>query len=246
MSFYLVDCRLQRARRGNFSRLIFGCVVLGAIVGECSEATAGFFRYATTVEIGTVAPLPTGVSPNPAPSVVITTALGTKVNVDGFTVPGTDNLNANGAGTDIVFGLIDALVGVASPAEPLSIDFIFHVTIDDYPTNSGGVPNGTAIFDISGTLGGTLGPGLQINLNSIAVNPIAPQVIGSDTYTLAFNPNINYAAPGTFFAGRIGAHVTAVPVPEPATATLLGLGTIALATPALRRWRGRRVRCGSK
>jgi hypothetical protein len=227
--------RSSRPGRGNVARMLFACALLVATFSFCRHAPAAFFRYATEVDLGSVTPTPTDINVIDASSIEIETAGHTFVDVTGFSLDENDegNLNADTIGTDILFGRIDVHVTIGSPLESLSIPFTFHVTIEDYPTDSETVPQGTGTFDITGEISGTIGAGLKVNLSTIIIDPITPMLIGDNTYTLSFNEN-HYAPPGPFFEGRIGTHVF---VPEPGTLALFVVGSLALATPALRRWR---------
>jgi hypothetical protein len=73
-----------------------------------------------------------------------------------------------------------------------------------------------------------------LSTNTYDPGNMLSQVIGNEVYTLDLN---FYVPPGPSNAGAFGVHVTATPVPEPSTIALLALGTLALATPAYRRWR---------
>jgi hypothetical protein len=128
----------------------------------------------------------------------------------------------------------------ATPLQAITIPFTIDVTITDYPTDTVGVPDGSGVFTVNGIISGTIGAGRKVNLNNIIVNPVAPILIGGDLYSMTFNTIV---PPGPFFPGAIGAHVEVVP--EPATLALLGLGAFAVAIPALRSRRGRRISSGS-
>jgi hypothetical protein len=204
-----------------------------ALIGHCRTASAEFFQYSTTTDIVTVVPAANTIMNNGTGFVTIMTSANTPIQFTGLDTSGPENLDATGIGTDIVFGLIDTLVVNATPLQPLSIEFIFHLTVDNYAGDTtASTLEGSAIFDIHGTISGTIGAGRKVNMNNFAIDPIAPQLIGNDIYFLQINTLV---PPGPFFNGAIGAHVSLIP--EPATATLLGIGIIGLATPAIRRWR---------
>jgi hypothetical protein len=173
--------------------------------------------------------------------VQILTAGNTPINFTGLASVGPENLVSANGGTDIVFGLIDVAVINGTPLQNISIPFDFEVTITDYPTDTIGLPDGSGTFNVTGTISGTIGAGRKVNMSTIVVNPVAPILIGGDLYTMTFNTLV---PPGPTFGGAIGAHVEVV-VPEPATCVLLGLGVFAVAIPAVRRRRGRRVSSGS-
>ena len=215
-----------------FPRVIGACVMLTALVGFARQSSADFFQFGTTVTLGAVAPPPSGLVGNGTASVSLSTALGTQIQFTGLQTTGLENLVAIGGGTDVVFGLIDTLVVNATPFENITIPFAFDLTVTDYPTDVVGVPNGSGVFQVTGTMSGTIGAGRKVNLNNIVVNPVANQVIGGSEYSVVFNTIV---PPGPFFPGAIGAHVEIVP--EPATWAMLGMGAIAMGYAIRRRKR---------
>lgn len=217
---------------------VVGLAVLVIAAVCCRQANAGgFFHFSTDVTVG--APYNVG----PAAAVSFPTVGGTNIDITAVAFAGPGNLNATGIGTDVPLAEIKVNVLLASPFEAVSIPFTFDMSVIDFPTGSSAIPDGSDVFTFSGTISGSIGAGLQVNLNTISPIVVPSKVIGGDIYTLTFTNNF-YAAPGPFFEGRIGTHVTAVPVPEPGSLTLFALGTLVLATPALRRWRrtSRRLR----
>ena len=220
----------------NFSsKIALGCGLLALLVGFSPPAQAGFFQFSTDVNVGAIVPLPTSVVGNNTPAVTIVSQGGTSILVQGVATSDPENLDASGVGTDIVFGYVTALVKNASPLEAISIPFTFNVTLTDYLTDTGGVPTGSGVFSISGTLSGTLGAGRKVNLNTINVNPIPALQVGSTMYKLDFN---TFVPPGPANTGAIGAHVSIVP--EPGTVAMLGCGAVALVLPVARRLRAKR------
>ena len=197
-------------------------------------ASAELFQYATSPPIFTPPSYP-----NTPSNVTISL---TAVSSDPFF---DENLDASGGGTDIIFGHISVLnlnhnfSGVViSPPLP----FEFMITISDYgPGNFGppgaSLPLGAAIFDVMGTLSGTIGPGnqMQITASTYTVTPMSQPIAGDD-YLLS---NSYFIPPSPGFSGGFGIHVTATPVPEPATFGLFALGIVVLAAPAYRRWRAK-------
>lgn len=217
------------------ARLFYSCVLVIAVVGCCRPAAAEFFQFSTIVTIG--APYNVG----PGDPVMFTTTGGTDITVNGLAFSGPGNLGATGSGTDIIFAEINVDVDLTSPLEALVIPFTFDLNIVDFPTNNSGISDGNATFSISGNISGSIGDGLKVNLNTITPLAVGPMIIDDEIYTLTFNSNF-YAPPGPFFEGRIGVHVSSAPVPEPGTLALATVGTIVLATPALRRLRRQRRR----
>lgn len=221
-------------------RLVGGCVLIAAMTGYCRQGSAEFFQFSTTTTIGAVVPVPTSVLNNGTDFVTILTAGGTPINFEGLSSVGPENLVATDGGTDMVFGRIDVLVLNATPLQNISIPFTFHVTITDYSTDVIGVPNGSGVFSVTGTISGTIGAGRKVLMNNILLDPVAPMMIGGKPYVMTLNTVV---PPGPFFAGVLGARVEIIP--EPSTCVLIGLGLFAVAIPALRRRRGRRVSSGS-
>lgn len=219
-------------RRPHFPRLVGACVMLAAVAGFCRQGSAEFFQFSTTTLIGAVVPVPMSITTNGTNFVTVTTPSSTPIQFTGLASFGLENLVATSGGTDIVFGLIDALVVNATPLQAITIPFTYSVTITDYPTDVVGVPNGVGVFTITGQISGTIGAGRKVNMSNIVVNPVAPILIGGDLYAMTFNTVV---PPGPFWAGAIGAHVEVIP--EPATCVMLGMGAIGLALPVLRRRR---------
>lgn len=222
---------------------VFAAALLMA--GFAQPAAAEYFQYTTTVEI-LPGFLPVGSTALPAgtnPSVTLTTPNGVGITLAGYSSlsPG-DNIDATGAGSDIVFGTI-SITGLtnASLLENVFLPYTWHITIDDYLTSGGLVPSGNATFDIAGSITGTVGKvggGKQVNLSTnVYFPPVIPgQFAGAEFYTLLLN-NFVPPSPQPQFPGAFGVHVTAG-VPEPSSIALLSFGLFTLATPAL--WRSRR------
>lgn len=213
-------------------RVIGACVMLTALAGYCRPSSADFFQFGTTINLGAVVPAPNAIVGNGTDSVTLTTAALTNIQFTGLESSGPENLVATDGGTDVVFGLIDTLVVNATPLQNLTIPFTFDVTITDYPTDIMINPTGSAVFQVTGTMSGTIGAGRKVNLSNIVVNPVATQFIGGNEYSLVFNTVV---PPGPFFPGAIGAHVEIVP--EPATWAMLGMGALAIGCVIRRRQR---------
>jgi hypothetical protein len=203
--------------------VIGACLALTALVGYSRPSSADFFQFDTTVNIGAVNPVPSGILGNGTNAVTLTTAGGTNIQFTGLQSTGPENLVAVDGGTDVVFGLVDTLVVNATTLQNLTIPFSFDLTITDYATDTIGAPNGSALFQVTGTMKGTIGSGRKVNLSNIVVNPVANQIIGGKEYSVVFNTIV---PPGPFFPGAIGAHVEIVP--EPSTWAMLGMGVAAM------------------
>jgi len=204
--------------------------VLVAVLVLSRSASAEYFQFGTTINIGAVAPVPTSVAGDGTANVVVTSAVGTPIVFTGLETNTTENLVGIDGGTDIVFGIIDFQVVNATPLQNISIPFTFNVTITDYPTDTVTVPEGSGVFQVTGLISGTIGAGRKVNMNNISFNPVAPILIGNDLYSMTLNQIL---PPGPVFPGAIGAHVEIVP--EPSALALIGLGLVSLATPAVRR-----------
>lgn len=229
--------------RPLFPRLVGGCVLIAAMMGYCRQGSAEFFQFSTTTTIGAVAPVPISIVNNGSDFVTILTAANTPITFTGLSSVGPENLVSENGGTDLVFGRIEVFVVNLTAFQNITIPFTFDVTITDYPTDTIGIPDGVGTFSVSGVISGTIGAGRKVNMSNIVLNPVAPILIGGELYAMTFNGGTPLVPPGPSFGGVIGAHVQVVP--EPATCVLLGLGVVAVAIPAVRRRRGRRVSSGS-
>jgi hypothetical protein len=191
-------------------------------------AAGGFFQFSTSV------------TPTTTPEGSATVTL-TGLSSD-FT---SDNLDATGAGTDIVFGTISVSgLNHSTSAQSVSIDYTFTVTIGDFPDfnppGSGPAWTHEADFVINGTVSGSIGPGNKSNIstNVYTLSSIT-QPVGAVIYKVDLSGPFTYVPPGqSGFPGQFGAHVelTTATIPEPGSLTLAGLGALALVFPAYRRW----------
>jgi hypothetical protein len=233
------------APRGIPARFLGFCALAFAAL-LCRSATAQYFHYDTTLTLSNITPTQNSLSGNGTDTVDLQTDLGTDIHFLALDSSGLGmaHFDSTGIGTDITLGSIDVDLIFGTPFENLSFDFAYHFLLTDFPTNFGGVSDGTTMFDITGSLSGTIGPDFKLNLNAITVDPIPQQIVGGDIYTISFQAS-GFTAP-SFFPGAIAVHVSSVPVPEPATITLLAIGTLGLATPAIRRWRRKPRRRGSR
>jgi hypothetical protein len=214
------------------------------ILPLAGQARAEFFQFATTVTIlnGFIPPASTVAGQNtalatlttPLPNAVAISLIGAASNSP------ADNIDGTTTGSDIVFANI-AVTNLKNTTqlESIVLPYTFHIVVTDYAAFDSIGAVGSASFDITGTLSGTVGKaggGKQVNLstNVFDVNNTLTKQIGQELYTLS---PFTYVPPGATNPGAFGVHVTARLVPEPSTVMLLGLGLLALATPAYRRLR---------
>lgn len=211
---------LSRRSPGRAVRMAAAlCVLALLVLGSAPHAHAEFFTFSTLVA-------PTNTITGGGVTITLTPG---SVNTPG------DNLDGTAPGTDIVFGSISVTgLTLTSVLEPINIPYNFQVSVSNYLAGTDNIPTGPpVVFNVSGVLTGSVGGGKKLNIaNSYTFNTIT-QDVGGELYH--FN-SFSYVPPGVFNAGAFGAHVE-VGVPEPGTLTLLGLGALCLATPALRRLR---------
>lgn len=200
--------------------LAVAAVLVFGLAASASQARAEFFTFTTTVN-------PTSV----------TTSGGVKVTLTPQSVdtPG-DNLDATAPGTDLVFGAISVSgLTLASGQEIITIPYVFHVAITNYAQGNDSSATGPpVVFDVSGTLSGTVGAGKKVNIANTFDQPSLFNFVGGEPYLLSA---FSYVPPGIANSGAFGAHVEVVRVPEPGSIILLGLGVLLLATPAFLRRR---------
>jgi hypothetical protein len=231
----------KTARRLGVAGLLALAIV---VLPTARQARAEFFQFATTVTIlnGFLPPTSTVAGQNtatatlttPAPNLVAIALQGAASNSPG------DNVDGTTTGSDIVFANI-AVTNLKNTTllENVSIPYTFHIVVSDYPTFNSVGAIASASFDITGLMTGTvgkLGGGKQVNIstNTLDAGNVLMKTIGTEIYTLS---SFTYVPPGPFNPGAFGVHVTARLVPEPSTVALLGIGLLALATPAWRRLR---------
>jgi hypothetical protein len=221
-------------RLANFRNVGLRCACLAVAALACAvdapRASAEFFQYATQL---TTFAAPSYPNPPGVPVTISISPFSSDVNAE--------NYDATAPGTDIVYASISVahLNNAFAGSGPISIPYVFQITVSDYATFAppGGPSPDNAVFTISGTLTGSIGPGKKVNLTTDpTITPSSPTLIGDENYLLTFNP---FVPPGPAFDGAFGLHILARhgTIPEPGTLTLLGLGSLALATPAWRRWR---------
>jgi hypothetical protein len=140
-------------------------------------------------------------------------------------------------GTDFKFGTITANPNNAATKVSYNDNYDFTVTITDT------VSGMSKMIDITGTLGGSMGPGNQVHITNTFTMPLTQFVtIGGQDYEITVDPSVvqGFNAPGNGAnqAGGFTGHITAVP--EPASMALLGVGLPLLGGCALLRRRLRR------
>jgi hypothetical protein len=234
-------------RRKRLPHLTALAVMLaGALAVSASSARAEFFEYSSTVSIDTT---PASSTPNQPPAFV-TSGLTTVVqglfiqvaptetfntgsgNAVGMIAlqsnPFPPHLNAQGAGTNITFGNIDTSSAASTTtSEPVAFNYTYTLTISNYPTfNTAGASTDTGTIELSGRVTGTMG-NTQVNHNNLnfVTNPASGLVTTSGGEQFLVTTG-GFTPPGVAHIGALGAHVTFVGVPEPASVALLGLGSL--------------------
>jgi hypothetical protein len=214
--------KTTRPRPGGLPRLAAAVVFLGVLAVHADQAAAEFFTFVTTV------------SP---PPVITGGGVTITLTPQSVNTPG-DNLDGSPAGTDVVFGSISVTgLTLGSLQEPINIPYTFQMSINNYAEGNDITPIGSpTVFNISGTLLGSVGAGKKVNIANNFSQTSITQLVGGENYRVDL---FSYVPPGVVNAGAFGAHVEVIPppIPEPGTFVLLSLGLAALATPALRRWR---------
>lgn len=225
--------------KGSFMAVRGRTVVLAAmaLLLGAAQARAGF-SYATTV---TFSPAGTG---GTSPGVVITPAL---LNINGFTengyaasfgktsvdlvgasrnafsVPGNDTLDA----ADLV---ATSSTPVGTTGDTFTLGYTLQMTLTNFPPPPGSLDSQN--FDVSGILTMSNVNGGTGTLNNTFTTPTSGDL---DIGDISFSAAINTFSPPTVngSSGSIGGDVQASIVPEPASTTLIVLGTL----PILRRTR---------
>jgi hypothetical protein len=219
--------------------------VVGLLAVATSSARAEFIEYSTTVVIdqtpGSFTPgtatFPTGFETitqgafvQIAPFAGIRTTNGNEVDMIALmSNPNPPHSSTILGGTDIVFAQIDASSTTnTTVTEAVAFNYTFTVTIKDYTSLLApvGAVSGTATVQFTGRLVGVIGNGAVAftNLN-FATIPSDGLVMASNGHVFKVTPG-GYTAPGTENNGSLGAHISLVSVPEPASMAMLGLGGI--------------------
>jgi hypothetical protein len=211
-------------------KTVLAAVALAATAGA---ARAGYIEFDSSVVLTPVSPFPLATLVNgsemvslgaysyPAPNVTLDGGSGNSVTITGLaTNPAPPHANANGAGTDIVFGRIAA--ESLGPAESFAFDYVFTLNLSDYATPTSAAALGSGSIQISGRISGTLGD-YAINLgNSLyKTNPPSGLVTLSNGATYQVTVD-TFTKPGMENFGTFGAHVQAVPEPG----TLMAMGGV--------------------
>ena len=215
-----------RSRIGLLAAWVLG---FAGVLACTPQAKAEFFEFSSMVSItGFTSPSGSTINNNPnGITSSFTTPNGNQVILTALSSnPAVPRNNAGGLGTDIPPLNINANSNFGS--EFISLDFKLTLTLTDYmgafDANPALGPNPVS-FTFDGTIAGQLGD-FQSNLNLASFIPQQiTAVVGGSAYTIEFR---NFSSPGSDNDGRLTLHVTASAVPEPASATLMGLGGLSL------------------
>ncbi len=209
-------------QRGSISaRLTLAAAVLALFAGA---SRADYIGFSTSLTLNSVDPSGSTITGNKTPDVGIKTPDGTSITMLGLSSPDPINhIGVSGAGTDIIFGKITPNLLATTPNQQVNIGFTFNLTLTDFSVPVGGVETGAETIQITGTLSGTVGDGLKVNLNQIQNYVTSPAdglvQVGTGKYLVTLNP---FIPPGPNQAGLFGAHIRVVP--EPGSLVLLSLG----------------------
>jgi len=225
------------------SRLaVWGLGIAGMLAFSTPVAHASFVEYTTTVTIdqtpGSYTPsagstFPTGTEPitqgtftQIAPFAGFRTANGNEVDMIALrSNPAAPHINTAGSGSDFVFAQVDASTAfLTTVAEHVAFNYTFTLVFNVYPAVNSLVPSGTATVQFTGRIDGTIGNN-EIDLNNLVFATVPSNGLISSTDGQGFKiTTAGYVGPGTDNNGTIGGHIQAVPVPEPASMGMLGLG----------------------
>ena len=203
--------RIQRALV-----LLASLAVLGLAAGRPAEA-GPIFDYTSTVNAAT-AP---GVVTNPPGFSTSVIAIGSGNSLSFTTNNGSGIDGSLPGGADINYATIVFNASANSTVVAYAVNFNYAVTITDELSGETGTVNFTG--QISGSAKGSP-RAINSTITSYAVGP-GVLALGDSYYTVSIGPSVG---PGSFFDGVLQGRIEVTPIPEPASAVLVGAGLLAL------------------
>jgi len=198
---------------------------LGFALARPADANTTFF-YASSVNAAFAPTLPT----NPPSFGAAVLGLGPGAGAGSLTfTPNSGTGPIDGSlpgGADINFATITFNGGSDSTVAAFAVNFNFLVTFTDEASPFSGTVNITG--QIAGSAQGGDRPAINSTITNYAVSPSSLEIgegAGKAIYTVSVGPAVG---PGSFFDGVLQANIRVVPIPEPTSAVLVGLGLLAL------------------